>query len=181
MAGPQDHFAPGNPEHYDLYVDESFYRFWGLDDPNGNFCYLIYGLPTSQISTLTVSHAELLRTFQNLVVTKLREPAPPELKSGLFRRFPFAERRRLALQMRNILHITNSFVIGEFQEVRGFVLESIRSDVALTGGAELPQNWQELYDERRDQLAKTVREEQPDSRQSCRGCFLSLQLLQQIT
>jgi len=46
-------------------------------------------------------------------------------------------------------------VIGEFQEVRGFVLESIRSDVVQAGSEELPQNWQELHDKRRDQLAKT--------------------------
>jgi|SRR6266852_1306739 len=132
-----------------------YYRFWGLDDPNGNFCYLIHGLPASQISPYTVYHAQLLRKFQNLVVTKLGEPVPPEPKSGLFRRLPFVERRKLALQMRNILRITNSFVIGEFQEVRGFVLESIRSDVVQADSEELPQNWQELYDKRRDQLAKT--------------------------
>jgi hypothetical protein len=145
----------GRP-HYELYVDESFFRFWGLSDPDGNFCYVVYGLPISQLTSLAVHHARLLKKFQDLVVAKLGEPIPLELKSSLFRRLPFNDRRRLALAMRHTLKTTNSFIVGEFQEVRGFLLESIRSDVVQAGGTALPQNWQELYDIRRNQLANTV-------------------------
>src|SRR6267143_337032 len=70
-----------------------------------------------EISPFTVYHAQLLRKFQNLVVTKLGEPVPPEPNQD-YSAASHLWNEGNWLQMRNILGITNSFVIGEFQGFR---------------------------------------------------------------
>jgi hypothetical protein len=64
-------------------MDESFYEFWGLQNPEDNFCYAVFGLPDQHLRTLDQFHAEFLRDFQTAVKTDLNREAPRELKSHL--------------------------------------------------------------------------------------------------
>jgi len=59
---------------YTVYMDESFYEFWGLQNPEGNFCYAVFGLPDQHLRTLDQFHAEFLRDFQTAVKADFTSP-----------------------------------------------------------------------------------------------------------
>jgi hypothetical protein len=143
---------------YSIYLDESFYEFWGLQNPQGNFCYAVFGLPDDQIAALLAFHAHLLREFQNAVTTELREEPPKELKSVLLRRLAAPVRRRLWLKLRQFMLNSESFVLADFTPVRGFVLEKIRSDLAREGQERLPDEWQPLYEQRKTEILELAKQ-----------------------
>lgn len=146
-------------QHYDIYVDESFFRFWGFDDPDGNFCYAAVGVPGSQRVSFKQGMVALFGEFQLAAEQSLLEVSPPEIKSTIFRRMPLPVRRRFAFKIRDLLLKTNSFFLSEYSPVRGFVIESIRSDLVAQGQEELPSDITGLYNRRRQELVNSVRRE----------------------
>lgn len=143
---------------YDVYLDESFHRFWGFEHPEGNFCYAVLGIPRQHAPMLKEFHKDLLTEFQTAVRNELQVEPPPELKSHVLRRLPFNVRRRLTLRLRNFMRDVNAFLLAEFTEVRGFVLDRIRSDFAQQGQDRLPDDWERFYEQRRKDLVDLVRQ-----------------------
>ena len=142
---------------YVVYLDESFFQFWPFDNRSGNFCYAVFGLPQSQLIALGEFHDEFLHRFQAAIEAELKEDPPVELKSHLFRRLPFNTRRRLGLQLREFMTRANAFLLADFTEVRGFVLEGIRSSLARHAHKRLPDDWETLYERRRRELTELVK------------------------
>jgi len=114
---------------FTVYIDESFFQFWGLRRPDDNFCYLALGVPTANLKRFETEHQVFLREFQGAVQAELATNAPSEIKSVLFRRLPFAPRRKIALRLRAALLSLRCFFIAEYSEVQGFVLEAVRSEL----------------------------------------------------
>ena len=141
---------------YSIYLDESFYEFWGLQNPQGSFCYAVFGLADNQAAALREFHKGFLQEFQAAVGKELKEEPPRELKSVLFRRLPVTVRRRLWLGLRRFMLSSDSFVLADFTPVRGFVLERVRSDLARNGEERLPDKWQPLYEQRQAEILKLV-------------------------
>jgi hypothetical protein len=140
-------------------VDESFFEFWGFRRPDGNFCYVVFGLPVEQLAILEARHGDLLDDFKKAFVSELKEPEPIELKSSSFRRLGPRMRRRFGLRLRDLIEEIHGFIIAEYSEVRGFVLESIRSDLLDQAATDLPQNYDELYMARTKELSDLIRQE----------------------
>ena len=65
-----------NLERYQVYVDESFFKFWGFKYPDGNFCYVIFGLLTTNLAAFEAQHSHLLNDFKKVIVSELQEPEP---------------------------------------------------------------------------------------------------------
>ena len=61
---------------YTVYMDESFYEFWGLQNPEGNFCYAVFGLPDLHLRTLDQFHAEFPWDFQTVGCVNLTVAQP---------------------------------------------------------------------------------------------------------
>jgi hypothetical protein len=140
---------------YAVYLDESFYKFWTLENPEGNFCYALFALPITQVDSLGDLHAEIMETFKAAVIAMGGE-APREMKSHIFRKLPANTRRRIALMLRQFMQRAGAFVIADFTEVRGFVMGFIRSALAKRGDNRLPDEWENLYDQRRTEIVKLV-------------------------
>jgi hypothetical protein len=146
---------------YIVYVDESFFQFWGLKRPLDNFCYLAFGLPTHHLKAFEIEHKLMLADFQRAARTDLASKAldpkaTAEIKSTLFRQFDIVNRRRLALRLRGLMLASECFVLAEFSEVQGFILEAVRSDLLEAGKKELPQDWNALYDAKRKEFLDHV-------------------------
>lgn len=140
-----------------VYVDESFFNFWGLNDPDGNFCYVAFGVPSDKISLLESEHKRLLDLYQNAVRSDLKETPPNEIKSTTFRRLELKNRRKIALLARGLILRLGGFFLTEFCQVRGFILESVRSDLLEAGKSEMPKDWQPLYDAKHKELSDLVK------------------------
>jgi hypothetical protein len=144
---------------YVVYIDESFFNFWGLNNPDGNFCYVAFGVPYENLSLLDVEHKRLLDLFRNAVVSDLHEMPPVEIKSVVFRRLKLKNRRRIAMLARGIMVRLGTFFLTEFCQVRGFILESVRSDLLEKGDSRIPKKWDSLYQAKREELSRAVKEQ----------------------
>jgi hypothetical protein len=144
---------------YVVYIDESFFNFWGLNNPDGNFCYVAFGIPHEKLSILDVEHKRLLDLFQTAVKSDLGETPPVEIKSVVFRRLELKHRRRIALLARGLMLRLGAFFLTEFCNVRGFILESLRSDLLEKGDSQIPEKWDSLYQAKREELSRTVKQQ----------------------
>jgi Protein of unknown function (DUF3800) len=144
---------------YVVYIDESFFNFWGLNNPDGNFCYVAFGVPQENLSILDVEHKRLIDLFQTAVASDLGETPPVEIKSVVFRRLELKSRRRIALLARGLMLRLGAFFLTEFCQVRGFILESVRSDLLEKGDSQIPEKWDSLYQAKRDELSRAVKEQ----------------------
>jgi hypothetical protein len=66
--------APGRPlwerqrgRDYLVFVDESFYEFFGFNDPDGNFCHVAVGVPEHNYQPLQRDLAPLVQTYKRKV------------------------------------------------------------------------------------------------------------------
>jgi hypothetical protein len=141
---------------FTVYIDESFFEFWGLKRPTNNFCYLAFGAPTRNLAALDEKCRVLLDYFKKAIQKDLGIEPPDEMKSVLFRRLEAVNRRRIALQLRNVMLALDCFILAEYSEVQGFILEAVRSDLLKAGKKELPENWMPLYDAKRKSFLDDV-------------------------
>jgi hypothetical protein len=145
---------------YAVYIDESFFQFWGLNRPTDNFIYLAFGIPVDNLKAFEFAYKSLLAEFQNAVRADLGSNAPAELKSSTFRKLCIDSRRRMALKLRNVMSALNCFFLAEYSEVQGFLLEEIRSDLIESGARELPLDWKPLYEAKRNKVIADIQAKQ---------------------
>src|SRR5271156_6519373 len=65
---------------YLVFVDESFYKFFGFADIEGNFCHAALGVPQSRYSSLQTLMNPLVETFKDEII-RLQGQRPQEFKS----------------------------------------------------------------------------------------------------
>lgn len=135
---------------YTVFVDESFYRFFGFVDPDGNFCHAVLGVPTANYQRL---HDILtpLREAYFRQAWRLYGEVPQEIKFSTLRTFPANFRVRFSRDLVRALRETGGFVSGCYTPTQGQVMERVR--VNLLGEAEeVPEDHAGLYDAARAEL-----------------------------
>src|SRR5882762_6994859 len=83
---------------YLVFIDESFYRFFGFDALDGNFCHGAFGIPRD-------NYAQLQATLQPLVLAYKRRvrratgQEPAEIKYSVLRTLPLSFRMRFTREL----------------------------------------------------------------------------------
>src|SRR5258706_8184124 len=72
-------------QEYLVFVDESFYRFFGFDTPDGNFCHAAVGVPVNNYARLQRMLAPLCQ-YYNREVQRALGQAGGEIKYSTLRR-----------------------------------------------------------------------------------------------
>ncbi len=72
---------------YAVFVDESFYRFFGFEDPDGNFYHAVLGVPTANYQRLQNILAPLREAYFRHA-RRLYGGVPQEIKFSTLRTFP---------------------------------------------------------------------------------------------
>src|ERR1017187_4550696 len=104
-------------QEYLVFVDESFYRFFGFDAPDGNFCHAAVGVPITKYARLQRLLAPLLQTYEHQSRTVLGE-IPGELKFSILKRLPPQYRAKFVRTLVRDLIETGGFVAGFFSSPR---------------------------------------------------------------
>lgn len=135
---------------YVVFVDESFYRFFGFDNPDGNFCHAAVGVPAENYVALQRELDPVLQQY-NRKILELSGAAPAEVKFTALRTLPLRFQARFAQEITRALESQGGFVSGFFTPTRGFIMERVRTGLD-DGVAEVPHDHQVLYDTARQKL-----------------------------
>jgi hypothetical protein len=107
---------------YTVFVDESFYRFFGFADPEGNFCHAVLGVPTANYQQLqdllTPLNEAYLRHARRLCAEERQE-----IKFSTLRTLPANFRVRFSRDLVRALRETGGFVSGAYTPTQGQVME----------------------------------------------------------
>lgn len=124
-------------EDYKVFVDESFFEFFGLVAKEGFFCFGAVGVPAAQY--------EAFARFLEPVRDRFRQlTGVAEIKHAELRRFDYRDQRDIACRVRDALMQHGGLIAGFFTPVRASVLEWVR--MALLGEAdEIPEDHDHLY------------------------------------
>lgn len=139
-----------NDQEYLVFVDESFYRFFGFDAPEGNFCHAAVGVPVNNYARLQRLLAPLLQDYNSQVQRILGEAAG-EVKYSTLRRLPIPYQAKFTRTLVGKLKETGGFVAGFYSSTRGMVMERVRTNL-LDEAAEVPIDHAALYDAARLEL-----------------------------
>jgi len=140
---------------YTVFVDESFDRFFGFEDLDGNFCHAVLGVPTANYQRLQDILAPLREAYFRHA-RRLCGGVPQEIKFSTLRTFPPNFRVRFARDLVRALRETGGFVSGFYTPTQGQVMERVR--VNLLGEAEeVPEAHADLYDAARAELLAQFR------------------------
>ena len=137
-------------QEYLVYVDESFYRFFGFEAVDGNFCYAAVGVPSR-------NYQQLQRLFQPTIVAyrghlrRLACAVPDEIKFSILRLLPRAFRVRFARDLVRSLVETGGFVSGFYTPTHGHVMERVRTNLDEDIDA-VPEDHEALYNVARAEL-----------------------------
>jgi hypothetical protein len=135
---------------YLVFVDESFYRFFGFDTPEGNFCHAAVGVPVNNYARLQRLLAPLLQEYNGQVQRVLGEAAE-EVKYSTLRKLPMQYQAKFTRTLVSKLKETGGFVAGFYSSTRGMVMERVRTNL-LDEAAEVPIDHVALYDTARLEL-----------------------------
>jgi hypothetical protein len=140
---------------YVVFMDESFYNFFGFNDPNGNFCHGAVGLPIRNYAALQQQLAPLVQSYYNKFNSLFGHP-PTEIKSSDLRRMPLRFQARFARVLARMLAQQGGFVSGFYTPTDGFIMEQVRVDL-LGEAEEVPAQHQDLYEAARRGLLAGIR------------------------
>lgn len=144
-------FLQYRDRNYLVFLDESFYKFFGLARRDGNFCYGCIGIPEEKYDLLKSGLATLLGEYQQ--ISRMSGGEPKELKfSPHFLKLPKPFKRRFGLCLRNLLHRNGGFVLGYFVPVDGLVMERVRESCLSRGLKEVPHEHSAEYETARTDL-----------------------------
>lgn len=137
-----------------FFIDESFYRFFGFDDPNGNFCHGAVGVPVKNYPAFQRQIAPLVQSYYRKF-RFLFGHAPAEIKSSDLRRMPRLFQARFTRELSRMLAQQGAFVSGFYTPTEGFIMEQVRVDL-LGEADEVPAEHLDLYDAARERLLAAV-------------------------
>ena len=135
---------------YVVFVDESFYRFFGFDAEDGNFCHAAVGIPTDNYAQLQTILAPLIRLYRQRVHAATGS-VPREVKFTVLRNLPLSFRLRFARELVRGLIENGGFVAGFYSSTRGIVMERVRTSL-LDEADEVPRDYVDLYNNARAEL-----------------------------
>ena len=142
-------------QEYLVFVDESFYRFFGFDTPEGNFCHAAVGVPVNNYLRLQRLLAPLLQDYSRQVQRTLGDAAG-EIKHSTLRRLPTSFQAKVVRTLVSKLKETGGFVAGFYSSTRGMVMERVRTNL-LDEATEVPTDHAALYDAARLELLDQFR------------------------
>lgn len=143
--------CPGRPiwerhrnQEYLVFVDESFYRFFGFDATDGNFCHAAVGVPVHKYGRLQRLLVPLLQSYGREAKIVLGE-TPDELKFSMLKRLSSQYHAKFVRTLVRALIETGGFVAGFYSSTRGIVMERVRTDL-LDNAKEVPGDHVTLYE-----------------------------------
>jgi hypothetical protein len=140
---------------YLVFVDESFYKFFGFADVDGNFCHAALGVPESRYANLQTSMNPLVETCKD-EISQREGQRPQELKSTSFSRSPLEFRSNFTKEFVRILGAHGGFVAAFYSSTRGIVMERVRTNIMDEAEA-VPQDHVDLYAQARMELLDEFR------------------------
>src|SRR3974390_2696362 len=128
---------------YTVFVDESFYRFFGFEDQDGNFCHAALGVPTANYQRLRDRLGPLREAYFRHAL-RLNGEAAQEIKFSTLRALPVNFRVRFSRELVRALRETGGFVSGFYTPTQGQVMERVRVNL-IEEAEEVPENHAALY------------------------------------
>jgi hypothetical protein len=113
---------------YLVFVDESFYRFFGFCAIDGNFCHGALGIPRDNYDQLKAVLQPLLRDYTRRVHQAIGQQ-PAEIKYSVLRTLPLSFRLRFARELVRALVETGGFVSAFYSSTRGTIMERVRTSL----------------------------------------------------
>lgn len=138
-------------EVYEVFFDESFFKFFGLSEPDGNFCYGAVGIPASQSGLFDVKMSDLLDEYRRAIPG----PVPKELKATELLRLSQSLQNHFVQSLAAILKDVGGFITGFYAPVAGLVLERIRVDL-MDSAKSVPRRHKRLFIASQKELIKTL-------------------------
>ena len=135
---------------YLVFVDESFYRFFGFNAADGNFCHGALGIPRDNYSQLRTMLEPLVLAYKRQV-RRATGQQPTEIKYSVLRTLPLQFRMRFARELVRALIATGGFVAGFYSSTRGTIMERVRTNLPDNLDA-VPDDHAGLFDAARTQL-----------------------------
>jgi hypothetical protein len=135
---------------YLVFVDESFHRFFGFADADGNFCHAALGVPKDRYPDLQISMTPLIDAYKRQTAEVTGE-SPRELKSTLLARLPVEFRLFFTEELVLALKATGGFVAAFYSTTRGIIMERVRTNV-MDDADSVPDEHARLYDVARGEL-----------------------------
>jgi hypothetical protein len=135
---------------YLIFVDESFHKFFGFADVDGNFCHATLGVPKDSYAQLQTSMEPLIEAYEHQIGLMTGE-RPRELKSTLLARLPLEFKASFTRQLVDSLVVAGGFVAGFYSTTRGIVMERVRTNL-LDEATAVPEDHTDLYEAARTEL-----------------------------
>jgi hypothetical protein len=136
---------------YLVFVDESFYKFFGFADVDGNFCHAALGVPKDSYAHLQTSIRPLIEAYEHQIGLMTGEQ-PRELKSTLLARLPLEFRASFTKELVRSLVAAGGFVAGFYSTTRGMVMERVRTNLLDDATTTVPDDHTDLYNAARTEL-----------------------------
>jgi len=135
---------------YLVFVDESFYRFFGFNSLDGNFCHGALGLPRENYDQFKAALTPLLMEYKRRV-RRASGQDPLEIKHSDLRTLPLAFRLKFARNLVTALVETGGFVAGFYSSTRGTIMERVRTNL-LDNLEAVPSDHAALFDTAKGEL-----------------------------
>jgi len=137
-------------------MDESFRSFFGLENPNGYFCYAAVGIPEREYESFKRLLVPIFKQYESYVVgdsgNQLRE-----FKFEDFGKLPRDQREVVATKIGRMLPLHGGFIAGFYARTVGIVTEKVRVDLLLDDHAKsLPDKYAPQYEAARSELKEQL-------------------------
>ena len=111
-----------------VFVDESFFEWFGCRRRDGNFCYAAVSLPASSTGDLgdfmSALEARILRAYAKAT----GKPLPKEVKSAHIRALPPGDLQTIAEKIAYFLTRHKGYIFGFFTTTEGLINNELRGD-----------------------------------------------------
>lgn len=135
---------------YLVFLDESFYRFFGFVAPDGNFCHGALGIPRDNYPQLQAALEPLVLGYKRHV-RQVTGQEPREIKYSVLRTLPLNFRMRFARELVRSLTELGGFVAGFYSSMHGTIMERVRVNL-LDNADAVPDDHAALFDTARAEL-----------------------------
>jgi len=149
--------CPGRPiwdahrnQEYLVFLDESFYQFFGFVVADGNFCHGALGIPRDNYAQLQTMLQPLVLSYKRKV-RRSTGHEPAEIKYAVLRTLPLSFRMRFARELVHALIETGGFVAAFYSSTRGTIMERVRTNLPENAES-VPDDHHALFDIARTQL-----------------------------
>lgn len=114
---------------YTVFIDESFYQWFGLPKMESNFCYAALSLPTYRLGDLERFEKSVRQfAFSHLPADKKVSPLPDEFKYADFRHLTAGVIDELGSKLAYFLEKTEATIFGFFIPAEGIFNYQLRTD-----------------------------------------------------